>query len=366
MRTLFLFCVILFTAAVFAQTTTNPDISVIPRFRVESNDGEKLPAKREFTRPMFSLEETEIAFQAYLNPFAKADVILTKEGTGSEPIGIEEAYATFLRGLPLDLNVRLGKFRSEFGKINTTHPHAWPFLSAPLSVERFIGDAVNDIGISVTYAIPTGDEVYTHLTLGLTNGESIGSIDPKSGKRAGGIGIVDTTGGSPRYAESLRLMTFIPAGENSDLEIGVSGLTGIHDPYQDLRFTYLNLDAKYKWKPDMYTWLTVQGEFLLNTRSQAGAGNLNSLGAYLYADYQFMKIFSLGGRCDWTESPYSASEKAYGGAIFFGYYPVEETTAFRIQFQHVTEAVPLQNNKDVNTITLQCLFSLGPHKAHAF
>jgi len=123
-----------------SQSVTNPDISVIPRFKISSDDGSKLSEKREFSRPDFNLEELELALQAYLNPFARADIILTKAGLDNEPIEVEEAYATILRGLPLDLNLRLGKYKAEFGKLNITHPHAWPFITNPLSIERFLGD----------------------------------------------------------------------------------------------------------------------------------------------------------------------------------------------------------------------------------
>ncbi len=53
----------------------------------------------------------------------------------------------------------------------------------------------------------------------------------------------------------------------------------------------------------------------------------NSSGTYFYADYQFFKLFSIGARYDWSESPYSKNDKATGVSVFAGYYPVEETLA---------------------------------------
>ena len=76
-----------------AQTSLNPEISILPRFRLESDDGGQLPARRIFSRPQFKLEEFELAVQSYINPYARADVFLAKAGTGDEPIEIEEAYA---------------------------------------------------------------------------------------------------------------------------------------------------------------------------------------------------------------------------------------------------------------------------------
>lgn len=367
------FVIIGMVATGVAQTTVNPDISVIPRFRIDTNDGEKLAqGKREFSRPDFQFEELEMAIQAYLNPFARGDVILTLPGPDIEAgkLGIEELYATVLRGLPLDLNIRLGKYRAEFGKLNMMHPHAWSFITQPLSQERFLGhEGLNDLGISASILLPTG-EVYSKLTLDLLRGSAIGEA----------AGIEDTSGAKPTYATSGRLMGFFPLGESSDLESGVSFYTGIHDPYHRDRFWYWNLDFKYKYKPDMYTALVVQGEVLLNARTAwqdralnpfldaSGTPERRSIttsGMYLFADYQFFKTYSIGARFDWSQSPYSKDDKARAVAVFLGYYPVEETLGLRLQYQNTRTEMPA-GSVSVNSIGMQILFSLGPHKAHPF
>ncbi|MBI3579303.1 MAG: hypothetical protein HY089_07845, partial [Ignavibacteriales bacterium] len=63
---------------------------------------------------------------------------------------------------------------------------------------------------------------------------------------------------------------------------------------------------------------------------------------------------------------YSNDDKAQAIAVFFGYYPVEETTAFRLQYQHTRTNVPGADVAAVNSIALQFMFSMGPHKAHPF
>jgi hypothetical protein len=345
--------------AAVAQTTVNPDISVIPRFLVHSDDGQKLDGgTREFSRPDFSFEELELALQAYLNPFSKADVVLTLPGPDLEnsKLGIEEVYATVLRGLPLDMNLRVGKYRAEFGKLNMTHPHAWPFITTPLMQERFLGESLNDLGISASVLLPTG-EVYTKLTVDLLRGTAIG----------GATGMVDSTGGTPYYANSARLSSFFTVSDFSDLEVGLSGYTGIHDPYNRDRFWYGNLDFKYKYRPSAYTSLVVQGEYLVNTRTLhlPEESTLSSSGYYLYADYQFLKTYSIGARIDWSETPYSTDDRASGFAVFAGYYPVEETLGLRLQYGRTTVEAP-GVSRSVNSIDLQILFSLGPHKAHPF
>ncbi|MGA9118854.1 MAG: hypothetical protein WB699_05770 [Bacteroidota bacterium] len=358
---------------VHCQTTVNPDISVIPRFRIDSNDGERLTEGiRKFSRPDFQFEELELAFQAYLNPFARADVILTLPGPDLEKskLGIEEVYATVLRGLPFDLNLRIGKYRVDYGKINMVHPHAYPFITQPLSQARFFGEeGLNDLGISASILLPTGD-VYSKLTVDLLRGNSV----------ANAAGISDTTGASPLYATSGRLMAFFSLSDESDLETGLSTYTGIHDPYNHERFWYFNGDFKFKWRPSSYTSLVVQGEYLYNTRHASQDARfvrftgpfgrpitkeIHTGGMYVYADYQFFKLYSIGMRYDWSESPYSSDNKARAFSLFAGYYPVEETLGVRFEYQRTTGET-LTTSQVVNALALQVLFSLGPHKAHPF
>jgi len=352
------------TGVGLTQTTANPDISVIPRFLIETNDG-----NGKFSRPDYSFEELEVVIQSYLNPYSKADVILTLPGPDLEEgkLGVEELFASVVRGLPLGLNLRFGKYRVDYGKINLVHPHAWPFVTQPLSQERFLGEeGLNDLGVSASVLLPTGN-LYTKLTVDLLRGAAIGEA----------AGIEDTTGGNPSYANSARLTSFFTLSDYSDLEVGLSGCTGLHDPYHHDRFYYANLDFKYKYRPSSYTSLVLQGEYLFNKRQARQDREFNSFldadgnperrsirssGFYLYADYQFKKIYSLGARYDWSQSPYSQDDKARAFAVFLGYYPVEETPGLRLHYQN-TKPVGVAS---INLIALQALFSLGPHKAHPF
>lgn len=361
-------------ARISAQTSVNPDLSIISRFIVDAQDGKRLAeGVRKFSRPDLRFEELEFIAQSYLNPFAKGTVVLTLPGPDVEvsKLGLEEIYADIIRGLPLDLNLRVGKYRTEFGKFNTMHPHAWQFITQPLSHERFLGDeGLNDLGISLSAFLPTGD-IATKLSFDLLRGNAIAEAS----------GIEDTTGGAPYYSNVFRLTSFFPIDDVSDLEVGVSAYTGIHDPYNLERFYYTNFDFKYKWKPSAYTSLTVQGEYLRNSRDasmnsdfelftsdlgEPTTRNLITSGLFLLVDYQFFKSYSIGTRFDWSQTPYSTDDRAQAISFFFGYYPVEETLGVRLHYQRTTQEFPNAPTESVNYVGLQFLFSLGPHKAHPF
>jgi hypothetical protein len=360
----------LFAVPLRGQSVFNPDISIIPRFTLATDDGGELPERRVFSRPEFSLEELEIGFQAYVNPYARGDIFLALEGVEEVELRIEEAYVTFLKGLPLDMNIRLGKYRVEFGKLNLLHSHALPFVGSPLTQERFLGpEGLSDLGVTASFILPTGD-IYSRLSLDMLMGNSVGVIEPGFESKGGGPGLLDTTDGQILYAQAGRAMTFIPLGDFSDVEIGLSAFTGIHDPYAKLRFWYWNMDFKYKWRPDDYTSLTVWGEALLNTRRIAATSgsdeSLRSSGMFIFADYQFQKTFTVGARYDWSQSPYSRDESATAVSVFAGFYPVEESLAIRFQYQHSTSTTAGSESLSINSIILQVMFSLGPHRVHVF
>jgi hypothetical protein len=180
-------------------------------------------------------------------------------------------------------------------------------------------------------------------------------------------GMADTTGRRPFYVTTARLMGFFSLTDGSDLEAGISGYTGIHDPYARHRFWYGNVDVKYKYRPNAYTSLVVQGELLMNTR-RVGSGEgrrVTSSGMYLYTEYQFFKRYSAGARFDWSQAPYSDDDRGGGISVFAGFYPVEETLGLRLEYQRTT-VQSTDISRTVNAIMFQALFSLGPHKAHPF
>jgi hypothetical protein len=59
--------------------------------------------------------------------------------------------------------------------------------------------------------------------------------------------------------------------------------------------------------------------------------------------------------------------KTNGLEYWIGYYPIEETLALRLSAQNlIFDLADNMSKPTETTITLQLLFSLGPHKAHQF
>src|SRR5690606_4545086 len=118
---IFLLLLFFYPAVTVSQSNVNPDISLIGSFNLSSvyNKNSENNGKLLFHDPAL-----EMIVEGYLNPYSKAAGIISYEDGNFE---VEELYAHVVRGLPLDAQIKAGKFLVGFGKLNTTHPHTWPF-----------------------------------------------------------------------------------------------------------------------------------------------------------------------------------------------------------------------------------------------
>ena len=124
----------------------NPDISAIGNFVSAAGSN---PSSDQ---PSMQLSEAEVAFQAVVDPYAKADFFLS---AGPEGLEIEEGFITFTT-LPAGLLLKAGKMRAQFGKVNTMHTHILPWADRPLVMQNLLGgdEGLSDSGFSVSKLIP--------------------------------------------------------------------------------------------------------------------------------------------------------------------------------------------------------------------
>jgi hypothetical protein len=391
---LFFIAGIMFFQALYAQSNVNPNISAVGSFNIFTNF---IEGSEEYVKLNFETPGLELFIDGYLNPYSRATAIIAYE---EAEFAVEELYAEILRGLPFDMQIKAGKYLLGFGKINTIHPHAWSFINRPLAHQIYFGEeGFNDIGFDVSFILPV-EAIYTSLNIGLYKGDAIGKTqasDPEDEES-----IMELRGINPMLVS--RLSMFYSLNDFNNLELGLSGAYGLHakseinltgdssdvSEIENLYFLYLSLDLKYKYKPDSYTSLTIQGEGIINNRDvirdsgpginteKQAAEQITTFGGFFYLDYQFLKQFSIGAKYDFTygiigDEPGLFSltnddkNTTSGISGWLGYYPVEETLALRLGVQHLTFNYSGGTNRDGETvIQLQLLFSLGPHKAHQF
>lgn len=356
---------------------TNPDISLIGQPSVRLTDDPGDAARR---RPVFAVGETEVMADAYLNPYAKGAFVFSfADGQAN----VEEAYFTLLRGLPAALALKGGKYRAGFGRMNPAHPHAYPFAERMRVLGEYLPgeESFAETGVQASrqFALP-GDVALT-LSADVLQGDSfrrpreaVAANDPL---RAAADAASGDRANEPRAATLGRLTAFVPAGERSGLEFGLSATQGTNNVAAGARTSVAGGDFKAKLWRSANAYLLVQGEYLALARDEAGwdstaarytTARIRPSGGYLYADWNFSPRYDAG--IGWERYRAADADGAWNQAFraFCGLALMEETTSFRLDWERFTRGAPrgVPEPDPVNTLTLRVLYSMGPHKAHQF
>jgi hypothetical protein len=329
----------------------NPDISALGQVLGSHTDD---PGSPDADQPALRLGEAEFIFDAYLNPYIKGWFTLSG---GEDGFALEEAYASVIKGLPWGLNLKAGKYRLGFGKLNSVHPHAYPFIDAPRSLQSLLfgEEGFNETGVQVSALLPTPGDWASTLSADLIEGKAFheASDGPDgSGTRLGAVG---------RWANNVLI------GERGAFETGVSGATGIDSVGRDSRAWLAGADAKAKFYLPSSSQLVIQGEavfkhsHLADTATGAFPAE-DRAGFYAFADYRWHSRWNGGLLYEQWEREGDPSSVDRAFRAFGGFAVMEESTLLRLAYERFLP----RGEAAVNTFTLQLLFSMGPHKAHQF
>ncbi len=353
---------VLALTSAYGQTTLNPDLSVIGNIKAYTHSDESRPSeKNEFN---LQSPDMEIVVAGYLNPYSRADLVLAWEH--GENAAIEELYATIMRGLPLKMNLRAGKYRLEFGRLNPVHPHAYSFVHQPLPHEMYFGEeGLNDMAIRASFAIPTG-KLNTEIMGAVLKGESLAGEEEEITEEPLEIAksVAALEGEEPRIKPGFfgRITTSGALSDAAEITAGISVVTSEYDREEQLRARVFGVDAKYKWKPNRNTALTIEGEYLNNHREIVEGEAISSSGAYAYVDYRFRQKYNAGAMFEYSQDANDSNARVSRVTGFIGFAPIEETTLIRLVGDWTTP----NEGDGFWTATLQFVFSLGPHQTHNF
>jgi hypothetical protein len=322
-------------------TFFNPAISVIGNFLATAGHNPVVPAKS------FQLQESEVSFQAIVDPYARADLFLSFSNDG---VSVEEGYVTFLH-LPWDMIVKAGKFKVQFGKINTLHPHVLPWPDEPLPFVNLLGseDGWEDEGVSASKLIPlpgdTFSEIYGQVLAG-TNVENLFDA-PSAGK----------------IAWDTQYRVYRDFGDDNNVEVGASYGGGYNGVTNDTRTDLQNFHMVYRWKPLQgrpYRQLIVRGEFFRSVRQQLGPTQI-ATGYFAAADYQLARRWFGGVRYEWSGRAANAALHDFGVSTALTFTP-SEFSMLRAEYRRRTYAGGLVANEGI----LQIQYAIGAHGAHPF
>jgi hypothetical protein len=340
-----------------AAKALNPDISVIGDFVGGIGNAANRPT------PSLEMHESEVGFQEVIDPYARADFFIS---FGEKGVDLEEGYITFT-SLPAGLQLRAGKMRAAFGKMNTLHNHVLPWVDRPLVTQNLVAgeEGINDAGLSLSRILPAPKGIFLEGTGQVFRGDSENVFAATRRSEVSAVG---------------HLRAYADLSESTNLDIGASYARG-HSPFADAWNQMWGADATLRWKPlrrSIYHSFVARSEFVWS-RTQTSLGKVNPFGFYLSGDYQLARRWFVGGRFDWSQrgeclptSPETVPVcvdpplapsllRDTGGSLLLTYWPSEFS-----QIRGQLRRTKYGEGRLANELMFQFLFSLGAHGAHPF
>jgi hypothetical protein len=323
-----------------AAKALNPDIGVIGDFIGVAGHNPVQPS------PSMEMHESEVGFQAILDPYARGDFFVS---FGEEGVNLEEGYITFT-ALPAGFVAKAGKMRSAFGKVNTLHNHVLPWVDRPLVTNNLVGgeDGINDAGVSIQRILPAPKGIFLEATGQLFRGDSAD---------------VFTASSKSDLSQVVHLRGYKDITESTNFDLGVSYARGHNDLGSEFVTQLYGIDATMRWKPlrrSIYHSFVLRSEFIWSQREQLPYEQ-RAFGLYTSADYQLGRRWFLGGRYDRSDRSQFANETDQGGSLVLTYWP-SEFSQVRGQYRFTRYA----DGIDAHELLMQVQFSLGAHGAHPF
>lgn len=316
----------------------------------------------------FSLNETELNFQATVDPYFFGNLTIAIE-PGNE-VAVEEAYLQ-TTSLPAGFTLRAGRFFSGIGYLNEQHAHVWDFVDQALPYRVFLNKQYGDDGVQLRWLAPTRQ--FLEFGAELFRGDAF----PAAGAARQGFGshsLFAHTGGDIDASSSYRTGVSWLRTKANDRTTAVPG--GPDDLFGGKDDTII-VDAVYKWAPGgnpVETNLKLQGEFF--ARRERGLFNGFDYsgwqtGFYAQAIYQFMPRWRIGARYDEVHGNRQNGLLAGSTVDSLGTTPrrasamleynTSEFGRFRLQYNRDwSRGIPDDQG------FLQYIISLGAHGAHLF
>lgn len=239
-----------------AFQSLNPDISAIVDFAAGwySDDQGTIKSGDDPQSTGFKAQEVELAFQAVVDPYFRADIFLTIPDL--QGVEVEEAYLTTTH-LPWNLQLKAGVFRADLGRQNAQHLHLQDFTRRPELNAQFLGvDGLRAPGVQLNWLVP-------NIPFYLVLSASAFSVPPADVDEP-----LQTFGGGRRwdFAYLGTARAFFPLTESTSIYAGLNyahgktsqrvagnsvlpstaeGLT-VYDNYYDNLY---GADLYVKWKP---------------------------------------------------------------------------------------------------------------------
>ena len=370
----------------------NPDLSAIVDFAAGWYSQENVTrAGDDPGHTGFNAQEVELAFQAVVDPYFRADIFLTIPNLGG--LEVEEAFLTTTH-LPWNFQLKAGVFRAGLGRQNAQHLHLQDFTRRPAINAAFLGiDGLRAPGMELNWLVP---RIPFYLLLAV----SVFSAQTPPAD----VALQTFGGGKPwDFAYVATARAFFPTSDATSLYLGlnyahgktaqtsttnclfpVTGSGQCPTPYDNWYDHLFGADLYFKWKPPNqarhYFSLAWQTEFFLryipDLKILGAAHPQTDGGLYSQLVAQVARRWFVGLRGELLGLPRSDNVRQEGvvaGSITLALSEFSRLRAYgevRVPFgpanpnaMYVSGAAPSNTN---GTLFTQFEIAIGAHGAHPF
>jgi hypothetical protein len=356
----------------------------------------------------FTLQQAELGIVGAVDPYFRAQAYLIASidpAEGETVTELEEAFLT-TTALPGGLQLELGQFFTEFGRLNPRHPHEWHWVDQPFVHSRiFGGDGIRAPGARLSWLLPT--ETFAELHFGLQDGsgETMTSFlanDEVYGERPIGgrlFGARETRSWND-LVWLARAVTGFDAGAAHSAQFGASMLFGPNPTGGDAATAVYGVDGVWKWRPPDaeagWPFVIVEAEALLRSFEADDQVDVNDptdpsddvfvpgdtlgdWGGYLQGLWGFRRGWAAGLRVEWgsgsgagydagadmlvdrSVDPYRADRLRLSPLL--AWHPSEFS---RVRLQYNYDRADWLDGEDVHSVWLGFEVSIGSHPAHRY
>lgn len=303
------------------------------------------------------VRSVEFEFRGSVDPFADALVVVGLEPHGFHHVDVhlEEAFARlkkwpFLGFAPFGAEVKFGKFKTAFGRMNRIHLHNIPQITYPLAVKAFLGEeGYAAPGVSLNVGRNIGSSTALNLFL---EGVFLSRLP------------LQEKGAEKMPTGIAHLWWHQALNESHNLDVGFSNLLGRKGKKGSGTFYMVGGDIHYSYVPGgaAQNPLFLLGNELFSANASE-SGKRWPIGNFTWAQVHLGHASFLGVRYDLAPKEEELLSMNHALSAYLSHYTTE-FLRLRLGYEHVMPE--LNSFKGDHRVMLNMIFILGSHPAEPY
>jgi hypothetical protein len=305
-----------------------------------------------------NFDEAEISLNSVVDPYwtFTSNIVFTADEVDPEEVWVRNTSISALQ-------LKVGKLRATFGKHGLLHPHAFPFIQAPIVMANTIGgEGFKDAGLEAAWLSPL--PWYAELTGGVY--QATAAADEHA------LDLGSTRHDNVPFLGHLK--NVLDLGEETTLELGQSvlqgrGSDGNRHAVYGADVTLRNVPAR---NSNRRGWI-LQGEYLQKGSYADGCYIREQDGGYASLQYRLSQVWWVGVRAEQARRSFAdfmvddtgaaVSGRVNRGSLNLAWTP-SEFSFVRLEYSHASADAGIHPTDD--RLMLEMSYTIGYHPAHAY